>query len=182
MAKKAEYKFSPNQCLHLNAVIPQFIAALKAKDTNQCSKTVQDVAAIICEEAAIVDEATKKKVAEASVTNVNIILILMNQLQSANIYLVIKADKEKRSWKAAKPVTKTGLQLFHDEMWETQIKPLALEIVNSDKPNMTTGWLNAVRAADKQAWDLLGPDEQREWNAKATALNGGTAAKEAKAK
>lgn len=67
-AKAPTYNFSPTQCVHLEAILAEYIQYLKEDDVDGCDQVITEVIATLCSEAGIQDDTKKELVATVRIT------------------------------------------------------------------------------------------------------------------
>lgn len=60
--KPSTYNFSPAQCVHLEAVLTEYIQFVKDEDVDGCDQVIVEVTATLCTEAGIHDDTKKESV------------------------------------------------------------------------------------------------------------------------
>ncbi|KAK7688283.1 hypothetical protein QCA50_008653 [Cerrena zonata] len=161
--KPSTYNFSPAQCVHLEAVLTEYIQFVKDEDVDGCDQVIVEVTATLCTEAGIHDD-TKKESVTASVRQ----------------WLNIKSSQVKRS-RVVKFFELTGVQCFHTDKWESKIKPLVVAKFPGPNPNKQKNWLKEVMLARDALWAELEDDERTAYELRAVEINEGSAAKDMKA-
>ncbi|KAK7681435.1 hypothetical protein QCA50_015527 [Cerrena zonata] len=162
-SKNTKYNFSPAQCIHLEAILPDYIECLKDEDADGCDQAIAEVTGTICKEAGIQDDSKKE-----SVTT------------SVRQWLIIKSSEVKRS-RVIKPFELTGIQSFHAAKWESDIKPIVLRKFTGPNPNKQKYWLKEIMIARDTLWAGLEDDDRTMYETRAREFNEGTIAKETKA-